>query len=91
MVNFIAVQTTRFGIGQRQFLHGTRQANVGQTTFFFQPPAFIQRHLAREHPLFHPDDKHLRELQPLGRVQGHQLHRVLIGIGLPLARFQRSM
>ncbi len=72
-------------------MHGAGDADISQTALFLQTAAFIQRHLAGKHAFFHPDDKHLWKLQPLGRVQGHQLHRILIRIRLPLARFQRSM
>ena len=68
MVNLFAIQTAGFRVGQRQFLHRAGYTNVGQTAFFFQTPAFIQRHLAWEHALFHTDDKHLRELQAFRRV-----------------------
>ena len=91
MVNLFTIQTAGFRVGQRQFLHRAGYTNVGQTAFFFQTPAFIQRHLAWEHTLFHTDNKHLRELQAFRRVQRHQLHCILPGIRLPLARFQRRM
>ncbi len=91
MVNLFAVQTTRFGVGQRQLLHRAGHADVGQAAFLFETSAFVQRHLAGEHAFFHADDKHLRELQTFRRVQGHQLNRILPGIRLPFARLQRGV
>ena len=91
VINLFPVQTAGFRIGQRQLLHGARYADVGQATLLLQAAAFIKGHLAREHPFFDADDEHLRELQPFRRVQGHQLNRVLPGVRLPLARFQRGV
>ncbi|MNP35780.1 hypothetical protein D3C76_1291280 [compost metagenome] len=91
MIHLFAIQAAGFRIGQRQFLHCTGQANISQTALLFQAATFVQRHLAWEHPLFHPDDKHLRELKPFCRVQRHQLNRILPGIRLPFARFQRRV
>ena len=47
--------------------------------------------LAGEHPFFDADQQHQREFQPLGAVQGHQLHRVGIFVRLILAGFQRRV
>ncbi len=47
--------------------------------------------LAGEHALFHADQQHQRELQPLGTVQCHQLHRIGIFVRLILAGFQRRV
>ena len=68
MVNLFAVQTARFGIGQRQFLHGRVTPTYARRRSS-QTAAFIQRHLAREHAFFHADDKHQRELQALAECR----------------------
>ena len=45
----------------------------------------------REQPVFQPGDEHLVELQALGRMHGHQLHRVLPVLGLVVAGLERRM
>ena len=45
----------------------------------------------REQSFFQPGQEYQRELQPLGRVQAHQLHAILPGVGLTLARLQRGV
>ena len=45
----------------------------------------------REQTFFHASEEYQREFQPLGAVQGHQLHAVLALGGLLLAGFQCGM
>ena len=45
----------------------------------------------REQALFHTHQKHQRELKPLDRVHGHQLHAILPGVTLGLARLKRRV
>ena len=45
----------------------------------------------REQALFHAADKDGIKFQALGRVHGHELHRVLPGLGLVVTRLQSGM
>ncbi len=47
--------------------------------------------LVREQAFLQPGQEDHVELQPLGRVDGHQLHRVGAGVGLVVAGLQRGV
>ena len=78
-------------MAQIQLPLGAGDADVSQPPFLLQLARFRHRAAVRKQPLLHSDQEHQRELQPLGHVQGHQLHAVLAGGALPLAGFQRSV
>jgi hypothetical protein len=44
----------------------------------------------REQAILQTDQEHQRKLQSLGRVQRHQLHRILVGIRLGIPGFERG-
>ena len=46
MIHLFAIQAAGFRIGQRQFLHRTGQANIGQTAFLFQAATFVHDSLS---------------------------------------------
>ena len=83
-----AIQPAGFCVADHQLAHGAGDADIGQTAFFFEAAGFFQAHLVREQAFFHADQEHQRELQPLGAVQGHQLHAVFVLGGLGVAGFQ---
>ena len=45
----------------------------------------------RKQAFLHADQEHQRKLESLDRMHRHQLHAILPGVGLALARFQRGM
>ncbi|MCY1538228.1 hypothetical protein D9M68_737580 [compost metagenome] len=87
----LAVQHARLRVAEIQPLPRACDRHVHQTALFFQPIAVAHRILVREQALFHAGDEHHIELQPLGRVHGHELHRVLPGLRLVVARFERGV
>ena len=84
------MQSPHLGVGQVEFLHGTRQAHIAQSALLLEAAGFLQRHLVGEQPLFHAGHEHYRELQPLGRVQRHHLHAVLELVGFVIAGIERG-
>ena len=91
VVGLVAVQAAGLGVGQHQLLHGAGHADIGQAALFLEAAGLFQAHLVREQALFHADQEHQGELQALGAVQGHQLHAVLVFLGLGIAGFQRGV
>ncbi|RMR60167.1 hypothetical protein ALP84_05238 [Pseudomonas cichorii] len=91
VVGFAAIQATGFGVSHHQLLHGAGDTDVSQTAFFFQTAGLFQAHLVREQPFFHAHQKHVREFQALGAVQGHELNAVFVLLSLRVASFQRRM
>ncbi len=89
--HFAAVDAAALGITDVELLHGAGHADVTEAALLFQPARLLGGLLAGEHPLFDADQQHQGELQPLGAVQGHQLHRVGIFVGLILAGLQRRV
>ncbi len=85
------MQTARLGIGQYEALACTRDADVGQPPLLGETAGFLDRLLAREQAVFEADQEDQRKLQPLGRVQRHQLHAGLPGLALALAGLERSV
>ena len=78
----LTIQATGFRVSKYQPLHGPGNAHIGQAALFLHAPGLLQRHTVREQTLLNTCQEHHRKLQPLGRMQRHQLHTVLMGIGL---------
>ena len=87
----LTMQPARFRVRQIQPLHGARDADIAKTALFFQPIQVRNRALVREQAFFQTTQEHDGELQPLGRMQRHHLHRVLTGARLRFAAFQHGM
>ncbi len=81
----LAVGLARFGVGDVEPLHGSRHADIAQAPLLGQPAGLLDRFLVWKKAFFHAGQKHQREFQPLGRVQGHQLYAVLPALGLMFA------
>ncbi len=60
---------------------GARQPDMGEAALLFQPGAalFVERALARKQPFLPARQEDVVEFEPLGRMQGHQRHRVIFG------------
>ena len=85
------MQAARFGVGQQQALARARDADIGEAALLFEATGFFDRLLARKQAVFEADQEHERELQPLRRMQRHQLHAILPGLALAFAGFERRV
>ncbi len=86
-----AVHASLLGIGHVQLAHGPGRTHVAQPAFFLEPVGVVQRPLMREQAVFHAGHEHQRKFQTLGGVQGHQLHAVVPGVALRVARLEHRM
>ena len=73
-----AVKHTLAGVDQIELFPGAGNAHIGQSALLLQLLLAVHSLAAGEDTLLHTGDKHHREFQALGGVQGHQHHRVLI-------------
>ena len=74
-------------MAQVQALAGAGDGDVHQAALFFNAAPVAQGVFVRKQAVFQAADKHRIKLQPLAGVDGHQLHRVLAGLGLVVAGF----
>ena len=65
--------------------------DVHQPPLLLQAAEFGHRALVRKQPLLQPGDEHHVELQTLGRVHRHQLHRIVSVLRLVVASLQRRV
>ena len=86
-----AVHAPLLGVGEVQLAHGPRGADIAEPALLLEPGDVGDRALVREQPVLQPAQEHHRELETLGRVQGHHLHAVLPGLGLSLAGFEHRV
>ncbi len=86
-----AVDAAALGITDVELFHGAGHADVTEAPLLFQPARLLGGLLAGEHALLDTDQQYQGELQPLGAVQRHQLHRVGIFVRLILTGFQRRV
>src|SRR5690554_5496973 len=75
-------------MGEIELAHGPGHADITESTLLFEATRLLQRHLVREQPLFNPSNEDHWKLQPLGRMQRHQLHTVFELIRLMLASIE---
>jgi hypothetical protein len=85
------VQHARLRVRQVEALARPRHRDVHQPALLLQAVALLRCVLVREQALLEAGDEDDVELQPLGRMHGHQLHRVLPLAGLMLAGFERGV
>ena len=85
------IEPALFGIGDVELAHGAGHADVAQAALLLETGQIGDRALMRKQAVFHAGQKHHREFQPLGRMQGHHLHTVIVRVGLPLAGLQHRM
>ena len=85
------MQHARLRERQVKPLARARDRDVGEAPLFLQAVFLHRALLVREQPLFEPGQEHAVELEPLGRVHGHQLQRVLPLRRLVLARLERGV
>jgi hypothetical protein len=76
------------GVGEVEPAPGPGDGDVHEAPLFFQAAAFVEAVLVGEQAFFQAGDEHRVELQALGGVDAHQLHRVLALGGLVLAGLQ---
>lgn len=86
-----AIDAAALRITDVELLHGAGHTDVTEATLLLQPARLLGGLLAGEHAFLDADQQHQGIFQPLGAVQGHQLHRVGIFVRLILAGFQRRM
>lgn len=86
-----AIDAAALGITDVELLHGAGHAHVTEAALLFQPARLLGGLLAGEHAFLDADQQYQRELQALGAVQGHQLHRVGVFVRLILAGLQRRV
>ena len=69
---------------QDQRVHGPRHAHVAQPALFFDIVGLQKRSRVRKQAFFQAAQKHQRELQSFGGVQGHQrdLGALVVGVGI---------
>ncbi len=60
-----------------ELLPSARHADVAEAALLLDVFVRLERVGVREDALLHPRQEHDLELQPLGRVQGHQRHALL--------------
>lgn len=87
----LAVQHARLRVAQIQPLARAGDGHVHQAALFFDAAPVAQGVLVGKQAVFQAADEHGVKLQPLAGVHGHQLHRVLPGLGLVIARLQRGV
>ena len=68
-----------------------RDGHVHQPALFFQPVLLGHRVLVRKQSFFQAGDEDRVELEPLGRVHGHQLDRLCALRGLVIAGLERGV
>ena len=85
------MQAARFGVREHESRARARDADVGETAFFFEAARFLGRFLARKQAVFEADQEHQRKLETLRRMQRHQLHAVFPRFALPFAGFERGV
>ena len=69
---------SHFCIGEHRTAFGAREGHVEQAPLLFETLGRLGGPLRREEGLLHPDDVDVFELQPLGRMDGHERHFVVI-------------
>jgi hypothetical protein len=78
-------------MGQEQLPHRPGHADVAQPPLLLEPRRVLDRHAVREQALLDAADEHQRELEALGRVQRHELHAVVVLVGLGVAGLERGV
>src|SRR5688572_1856434 len=86
-----AVHATLLGVGDVQIAHGPGGADITEPTLLHEAGDVGNRARVREEPVLQTAQEHHRELETLGRVQGHHLHAVLPGLGLTFAGFEHRV
>ena len=90
-VTRLSVEHAATGVREVEALPRARDRDIHQAPLFLQAAVVAHRVLVREQALLQARDEHAVELEALGRMHGHQLHRVLAGLGLVVAGLQRRM
>ena len=70
----LPVFETALGIRQVAVVFSPCHCYIKQTAFFLECPIRSRRQRTREQIFFQPHHKHIRELQSLGGMNGHQCH-----------------
>ena len=74
----VAPLEARLGVGEHRAALRARERHIEQTPFLLEPFGRFGRALRRKKVLLQSDDVDVFELQPLGRVDGHQRHLVVV-------------
>ena len=67
-------------MGEVEPLPGPRDADVGEAALLLELVGLAERAQVGEHAVLHADEEHRRELEALGRVQGHEHDRRLVAV-----------
>ena len=67
-----------------------RDADVAEPALFLETGGVVQRALVREEAVLHAAEEQQRELEAFRRVQRHQLHAVLVRLGLAVAGLEHG-
>ena len=87
----LSVQQAGLRVAQVETVTGAGNGHVHQPPLLLQPVALLCCVLVREKTLFETCDEDDVELQPLGSMDGHQLHCFRSLASLVLASLQRGM
>src|SRR5215472_14445470 len=87
----LAVQHPRLREAEVEALSRTRDRDVHQPPLFLEAVEVARRVLVRKQALLEPGDEDAVELEPLRRVDRHQLDRVLAGLRLVVAGLERRV
>ena len=87
----LAVQHARLREAEVEALSGARDGHVHQAPFLLEAVEVARRVLVREEALLEAADEDAVELEALGRVDRHQLDRVLPRLRLVVARLERRV
>ena len=67
-----------------------RDADVAEAPLLLETGRIVERALVRKQAVLHAAEEHQRELEPLRRMQRHELHAVLVGLGLAVAGLEHG-
>ena len=84
----MTVQHPRLRIAQIEPFSRAGNGDIHQSTLFLETTVFPGTVFMREKPFFQTGNENGVEFQPLGRVNRHQLERILPFLRLIFSRFQ---
>src|SRR5690606_12622010 len=83
-----AVHAPLLGIAEIKLPARARDADIAEPPLLLEARGIAERALMREQSVFHAAKEYEPELEAFGRMQRHELHAVLIRLGLAVARLE---